>query len=380
MSNFDTRRASILEEDRRQVDYKKAYQQIMGTPIFNMRADFDKFMGTFEKAHSGRKISKEVKEKMHRIVRDGLSLMTDFHTGKLAQNCVFMERAKYVSALAAFNMPAILDTYNIGTVADLSADQNWMRAFRTLDMRDSMAGEIVNFYLHAKIVELGPQKDVPYSHIGTLEKETVASGRVGGGFTFDLKWLRVNGFIQLNDAIMALREQADITKSQQAYTAMVGNMGDTQAFDTDAATTFNRGYQKITETNRTANGGIGKGYGITATTQILLYHHPHHISAVNKAIFATRGENGTNPVVEYNLVPIPSFEVPKQLQESGSGTAHDAVMMVLPGRRILHVPQDNPSENQAFDWDKGVMKVGMQDFYKMDVKDDDQLLKVRLGA
>lgn len=369
------RQAQIEEESRHQIDFKKAYNMVAGTPMFNMREDWETFMKAFEAGCSGKKLPKAVLQKMKKLVTDAVGITTDFHTGRLPDNAVWRERLKYISALAVPGMPALLDTYNIATVADMSADMNWMRAFRTIDMRGTLSGKIINFFLHAEIKELTPQQDVPYSFIGTVTEESIDSGRYGGGFSFDRKWLANNGFMQLNDAVMALREENDIKKSQVSYEAMVQTIGGTEAFDTDTATTFNKGYENLLEPLRT-----NKGYGITATTPVLVYHHPHHIGAVNKAIFALRGENGTNPVVEYNITPIPSFDVPKQLKQENTGTAHDAVMFVLPGRRIMHVPQDSMSENQAYDWDKGVIKLGVQDFYKSAVKDKLQLRKVRLGV
>lgn len=367
--------AQIEEESRNQVSFKKAYAQVVGTPTFNMREDYQKFIDAFNAGCEGKQLPKAIKQKMAKLVKDAMSVTTDFRAGRLHDNVVWNERMKYISALAVPGMAALMDTFNIATVADMAADMNWMRAFRTIDMRGSMAGKIINFFLHAEIKELTPQESVPYGYIGTVTEESIDSGRYGGGFAFDRKWIANNGFLQLNDAIMALREENDITKSEASYLAMVQKIGGTEAFDTDPATTFNKAYNNLLDPLRT-----NKGYGITATTPVLAYHHPHHTQKVNQAIFALRGENGTNPVVEYNITPIPTYEVPKTLKENNTGTAHDAVMFVLPGRRILHVPQDGLSENQAFDWDKQVIKVGLQDFYKSTVKDAAQLRKVRLSS
>lgn len=368
--------ANNLEISRKYAAQYSFHKTLVGVPTFTMRSDWEAFAAVIEKGFSGKTLTQKERKFVAKVVSDAVSLTTDARTpGGLANNVVWQNYAKYASQLAVPGMPAIIDAYNIGLTADMSADMNWMRAYRTLDMRGVTSGKITNFFLHTKVVELAPNAPVPYTYIGATTEENVSNGRYGGGFAFDRNWLATNGFIQMNDAIMALREGNDITKTTDAYGRLYANIPATEAFDTDTQTTFNKGYYNLCNPLRTNNG-----YGITATSQVLCYYNPIHAQKVVNAMFARRGAaNDTNEVM-HNIVPIPTFDIPAQLQEGGTGTAHDAVLFVLPGRRILHLPQGDLSENTALEWEKNVVKTGIQDFYKNEVMDTAQTLKVRLGA
>lgn len=353
--------------------FEAQYLTMLKSKVWSNAAEFGKFKALVAKAESGdKKAESQIRQRMKAV----MSLGTDAFTDNLDENEFYkMIRHKFGSSLAAPGTTSpIIETFQVWQ-NEFAIDLRWMLLFATKDMRANLTGKVVDFRSAVKMEKLTEQQDVPYGFIGDSIGKEVTKERMGGGLAFERHWLERNGFVTANDALSAIRMKHEEFKSTEHWDKIYKNAGVVRAFNTDLQTTINEAYSiDIIDSLK------GNGYGLTATTPVYLIHNHTLTQTVNKAIFALRGENGTSPVVEYNVVPISTDKVPKQITEVGGSTAHDSVLMVLPGRNLMYCPFDTPSENEAFKWEKNTIQMGIQDFYTPRVGDNKQIVKVRISA
>lgn len=342
-------------------------------PTFNSKEEFENFKAAYKAAagYEGSEKQAKAMPMVEKFLHDAIEVVDSFRSGKEHTNEVVKRfvRAKVGSPLASPTMTSQIVRDYRAWQSDFAADMRWMLVFSTRDMSGNLSGKIVNFKSAVEYGFVEHGNTIKYGTIGASTEQDVYPQRSGGGLQFDTEWLRLNGYIQFNDAIMALRQKREEFISDYMWNLLATNAGDTTLFNTSLQVTMNLAAQTLRGNNK------NKGYGTTYGQSYFYIHNGSHTPQVNSAIFALRGENGTNPVVEYPIIAIDTDSIPSSITQGGSTNA--AGLMVLPGRDLMYLPFMASEQFQSTDRERSVIKIGQDERWNGRVGDTQQIQKVR---
>lgn len=206
-------------------------------------------------------------------------------------------------------------------------DAKWMQFFRTVSATGTSEIELIDWFskvVHRKYSDGETIKGEP---IGQNAFDRLGSERFGGA-AFLLRRLTLNqARYNLQNILMSHQMKEMETKANEAYTALAGaTPTGTTAFATNIITSVNAGVVDL------FNSMAAAGYGVNDDTPVLFLCNGAHKASVNAAFRTIAGENGTNPLLEYNVTPVYTFNsnYPSQIGGTNYGK------LIVPGMKNIY--------------------------------------------
>ena len=206
----------------------------------------------------------------------------------------------------------------------LNLDAKWMQFYQMVPAYGAAEVDTMTItnlvehkeYLQGARIEMGP--------LAGLSDTVLREKRYGGGSTFLERWVTTNGMMTIN-SILTRHQVAELKlKASVAYTALADTSGvGVEAFATSIVHTINEGVNTLSEAL------LALQYEITDESQFLLLSNSGNKEAINAAFRTIQGENGTNPLLEYNVTPVYTRNS-NVARDLGLGGANRA-MLILPG-------------------------------------------------
>lgn len=258
--------------------------------------------------------------------------------------------------------------------AGYDVDAQWMQLFMMADMREGpMTGEVFEMCGLVKYEKIKEDQSIPFGSIGHDKTYKTQVCRGAGGFRFNRPWIERNGVFVANNAISHLRWGSMRLKANEAYALIKSAKDSIFGFDTSIIKTLNLASDQMLQ----ALEGLGK-YGVTAQSQLYFLTHPSNRSAVNTAIRAVAGENGTNPILEYNIQPIYSYKV-----DAINGNSKAFGYMVLPGQELIYSVYEDQMTDEKYDFCRDAVEIAGQEYFGFSAGKEaktKQILEVELTA
>jgi len=143
-----------------------------------------------------------------------------------------------------------------------------------------------------------------------------------GGGSFILRQMMKNQLRYTINGIIRGHAAAEmVLRADQAYTGINALAPSAETFDTNIITTVNKAYSTLITDMAAA------GYQVTASTPALLVTNFAHKAAVNAAFRTIQGENGSNTLLEFPVVPVFTANTNFSVQKSSKNFG----MLIVPG-------------------------------------------------
>lgn len=224
--------------------------------------------------------------------------------------------------------PRKLRAYTFDLLATmLNVDAKWMQFYQMVPAYGASVVEtatITNLVTHK---EYGDGAKIEAGPLGGLSDTQLREKRYGGASNWLNRWLTTNNMMTLN-SILSRHQVAELKKKASvAYTALADTTGvSVEAFSTSLIHTVNEGVNNMVNALLAASGGE---YDITDDSQFLLLSNSANKEIINAAFRTIAGENGNNPILEYNVQPVYTRNT-AVARDLGLGGANRA-MLILPG-------------------------------------------------
>lgn len=365
---------------KRFADFSIKYHSLLSAPTFSSDATARKFL---EEAPSkiqevlSIKEAKERKAKAREVfapVHKAFSLREDAIFGTLNENALYKSLAKkaLITHGDGSDMPVLASFRSM--VPDAEIDLQYLLIYEQDDLRNALVGKVIDYRTEVKVKKTPKGAPIEYTPLGFDKALELESDRYTNGIAFDRRWINNNAAVNMNDAITAQRMAFERNRSYEAWQNVFNSTdGSPFAFDTSVVKTISRGAFAVLDQNRIDPGSpdAGKGYDVTTDTVVYLVVNPLYMDIVNQAINAVRGENGTNPVIEYNVQPIFSFHAPL---EPVSGKAGG--YLVLPKRKHRMGIFDDLFSEEEYKFSTDTVNLGAQEYVRFKSFDTKQVKKV----
>jgi len=245
----------------------------------------------------------------------------------------------------------------------LNIDAKWLQFFQMVPAYGAGVVEtatITNLVSHKEYADGAKIEAVP---LAGLSDTQLRERRFGGASNWLNRWLTTNNMMTIS-SILTRHQVAELKKKASvAYTALADTTGVTvQAFTTSLITTINEGVNSLVTALLTASGGE---YDITDDSQFLLLSNSANKEAINAAFRTIQGENGNNPLLEYNVQPVftRNTAVARDLGLGGSNRA----MLILPGVANIWADFQSAKVGQEEDVASDSTKVVYQYYFNLQV-------------
>lgn len=209
----------------------------------------------------------------------------------------------------------------MSTLLDL--DVKWMQFYNMVPAYGATEVDIATVtnivrhktYLDGQKIEAGPLA----SYGDTILREK----RHGGATAFLQRWLTTNNLFTINKILQAHQVAEMILKADIAYSALANTSGvTTQAFTGTMLNTIQLGVQSL------VTALLALQYTLTPDSQFLLLSNAVNMPAINAQLATLRGTDGNNPILEYNVQPVYTWNS-NVSSDLGTGTA--SAMLIVAG-------------------------------------------------
>lgn len=361
--------------------FSATYHSLLNAPTFTSSEEAKKFLedvpGRIHKLMQIEKASdrKAAARKALGPIHKAFALREDAVFGTLGQNPLYKHLTKknvVITHGTGAEMPVVASFRSM--VPDSEIDLQYLLLYEQDDLREALIGRVLDLRSEVKVLKTAKGAPIKYTPFGFDQSLEIESERFTNGLAFDRKWINNNTAVNMNDAITAQRLAFDRSRSYTAFQNIFNNAGATnQAFDTSLVKTINKGAFDLLDSLRIDPNApeSGKGYDVTDDSVVYLVCNPLYKDVVNQAMNAIRGDNGTNPVIEYNVQPLFTFHAPK---EPNSGKAGG--YLTLPMRKLRMGVFDDMFTDEEYKFSTDTVNLGAQEYIRFKAFDNKQIKKV----
>lgn len=269
------------------------------------------------------------------IMNKGFKPYNDVVNGNGTVDAEFKEYAEKVFPTTFPNPLVAGGSFQVGNQL---ADTNFALAFDVVDARGNDQVAVPNWTNAMSFNEYATGQPVTMQSIGFQNASIINYKRWSCGINLDRTFFNLNGGrVTMAQLSQTFRTRALEKRAAFGYDLISATAGvTTESFATSILNTINVGASELLDANKAA------GKSVTTNTILYLYAHPVHKAGVMAAINSILGQSNNNTILEWNVVPVFSFDLPKQYGGTNGG------MLVLPGMGNVWANfRDLSVENQA---------------------------------
>lgn len=247
----------------------------------------------------GMKDSKELQEKFTKAVKGHFELLDDSFLNQNEESVLKAEKLYGAQKNIGEFKPQLINTYS-SFRNEFQIDTGWMDFFDFVDISGSAEAKIADFKAYNPWQQMKRGEPIEPNALGEENFYKFSEQRHGAGYFIDQRWLETNQSYNVNTVFQAIGD-GRLTYMANAGYAMLANSTNVTVVNaastsiSDIIEAINTGVETLIDANS------GEGYALSESTQIRALAHGTYKGILGQVVRALPGDNGTNPMIEWNV-------------------------------------------------------------------------------